>query len=72
MPRLKPPFPAAKGYWKLPTNINNVETYANVAWIIANGGQAFADRGAENPRAPRYLLLQEKSRRAVLLRFLWE
>ena len=45
MPRLKPPFPAAKGYWQLPTNINNVETYANVAWILENGGEAFAKLG---------------------------
>ena len=45
MPRLKPPFPAAKGYWQQPTNINNVETYANVAWIIRNGGDAFAQFG---------------------------
>lgn len=45
MPRLKPPFPAQKGFWGKPTNINNVETYANVAWIIREGGQAFADYG---------------------------
>ncbi|MBR3183728.1 MAG: NADH-quinone oxidoreductase subunit F, partial [Firmicutes bacterium] len=38
MPRLKPPFPAAKGYWQKPTDINNVETLANVPWIIYNGG----------------------------------
>ena len=36
MPRLKPPFPAEKVIG--PTNINNVETYANVAWILSNGG----------------------------------
>ena len=34
MPRLKPPFPAAKGYWQKPTDINNVETLANVPWIL--------------------------------------
>ncbi|MGM9683456.1 MAG: hypothetical protein ACI3XQ_07645, partial [Eubacteriales bacterium] len=33
MPRLKPPFPAQAGYWYKPSNINNVETYANVPWI---------------------------------------
>ncbi|MBR6733936.1 MAG: NADH-quinone oxidoreductase subunit F, partial [Kiritimatiellae bacterium] len=42
MPRLKPPFPAEKGYTQAPSNINNVETFANVAWIILNGGAAFA------------------------------
>ena len=45
MPRLKPPFPAEKGFWQKPSNINNVETYANVAWIIRNGGAAFASMG---------------------------
>jgi len=43
MPRLKPPFPAQKGYWQKPSNINNVETFADVAWIFGNSGQEFAD-----------------------------
>ena len=47
MPRLKPPFPAQKGYWKKPTDINNVESFANVPWIINNGGAAFAAMGTE-------------------------
>ncbi|MGG6555299.1 UNVERIFIED_CONTAM: 4Fe-4S binding protein [Blautia caecimuris] len=66
MPRLKPPFPAAKGYWKLPTNINNVETYANVAWIIANGGQAFADRGAEKSKGSKVFALAGKIKKGGL------
>jgi NADH-quinone oxidoreductase subunit F len=41
MPRLRPPFPAQAGIQGYPTNINNVETYANVAWIIGNGVEAF-------------------------------
>jgi NADH-quinone oxidoreductase subunit F len=45
MPRLKPPFPAAKGFWQMPTNINNVETFANVPWIMTAGGAAFAAIG---------------------------
>ena len=49
MPRLKPPFPAQSGYWQKPSNINNVETFANVAWIINNGGEAFAAMGTEIP-----------------------
>lgn len=44
-PRLKPPFPAVKGLWGKPTIVNNVETIANLPWIIAHGGQAFADLG---------------------------
>ncbi|MBK9179677.1 MAG: NADH-quinone oxidoreductase subunit NuoF [Acidimicrobiales bacterium] len=46
MPRLKPPyFPAAKGLYLQPTVVNNVETLSNLPWIVANGGQAFADLG---------------------------
>jgi len=47
MPRLKPPyFPAAKGLYMQPTIVNNVETLANVPWIVANGGDAFKALGA--------------------------
>lgn len=67
MPRLKPPFPAANGYWKLPTNINNVETYANVAWIITNGGQAFADRGAEKSKGSKVFALAGKIKKGGLV-----
>ena len=44
-PRLKPPFPAVVGLWGKPTIINNVETIANVPWIVENGGAAFAALG---------------------------
>jgi NADH-quinone oxidoreductase subunit F len=54
MPRLKPPFfPAAKGLYMQPTIVNNVETLSNLPWIVTNGGQAFADLGAENSRGTR-------------------
>ncbi|HMJ76492.1 MAG TPA: NADH-quinone oxidoreductase subunit F, partial [Iamia sp.] len=47
MPRLKPPyFPAAIGLYQQPTIVNNVETLANVPWIISESGQAFHDIGA--------------------------
>jgi NADH-quinone oxidoreductase subunit F len=47
MPRLKPPyFPAAKGLYLQPTIVNNVETLANVPWIVLNGGAAFKALGA--------------------------
>lgn len=55
MPRLKPPFPAQKGYWQKPTNINNVETYANVAWIILNGGETFGSLGTKRATGQKYL-----------------
>ena len=41
MPRVRPPFPAVSGLWGKPTCINNVETLANVAWIVANGAEAY-------------------------------
>jgi NADH-quinone oxidoreductase subunit F len=54
MPRLKPPFfPAAKGLYLQPTVVNNVETLANLPWIINNGGAAFAELGAESSRGMR-------------------
>ena len=67
MRRLKPPFPAAKGYWKLPTNINNVETYANVAWIIANGGEAFAAKGSEKSNGSKVFALAGKIKKGGLV-----
>ena len=54
MPRLKPPFfPAAKGLYLQPTIVNNVETLANLPWILTNGGSAFAALGAETSRGTR-------------------
>ena len=47
MPRIRPPFPAEKGLWQKPTNNNNVETYANVPWILVNGAKAFTAYGTE-------------------------
>jgi len=44
-PRFKPPFPAVVGLWGKPTIINNVETIANVPWIVEHGGAAFAALG---------------------------
>ncbi len=54
MPRLKPPFfPAAKGLYLQPTVVNNVETLANLPWILTNGGARFAELGAETSRGTR-------------------
>jgi len=60
MPRLKPPFPAQKGYNKLPSNINNVETFANVPWIIRNGGAAFSAMGTEKSKGTKVFALTGK------------
>ena len=47
MPTIRPPFPAERGLWDKPTNINNVETWANIAWIIQNGAKAFRQMGTQ-------------------------
>ena len=60
MPRLKPPFPAQSGYWKKPTNINNVETYANVPWIIFHGPEKFAEMGTEKSKGTKVFALAGK------------
>lgn len=67
MPRLKPPFPAAKGYWQEPTNINNVETFANVPWIIANGGAAFGAMGTEQSKGTKVFALAGKIKKGGLV-----
>jgi NADH-quinone oxidoreductase subunit F len=67
MPRLKPPFPAQYGYWGKPTNINNVETLANVPWIIQQGGQAFAAMGTEKSKGTKVFALAGKIKRGGLV-----
>ncbi len=67
MPRLKPPFPAEKGYENKPSNINNVETFANVSWIIENGGQAFSAMGTENSKGTKVFALTGKIKRGGLV-----
>jgi NADH-quinone oxidoreductase subunit F len=58
MPRLKPPFfPAAKGLYLQPTIVNNVETLANIPWIVRNGGAAFAALGNEESTGMRLFAL---------------
>ncbi len=67
MPRLRPPFPAVKGLWGKPTNINNVETYANVPWIILNGAQAFARYGTEKSKGTKVFALAGKIKRGGMV-----
>ncbi len=45
IPRLRPPYPTEKGLWGAPTMINNVETLANIAPIVNNGGEWFSSLG---------------------------
>ncbi len=67
MPRLKPPFPAEAGYWHKPSNINNVETFANVPWILENGGAAFAAMGTEGSKGTKVFALTGKVCRGGLV-----
>ncbi len=67
MPRLKPPFPAEAGYWHKPSNINNVETLANVSWIILNGGAAFSSMGTNDSKGTKVFALTGKIKRGGLV-----
>ena len=67
MPHLKPPFPAQSGYMNKPSNINNVETFANVTWIINNGGEAFAAIGTETSKGTKVFALTGKIKRGGLV-----
>jgi NADH-quinone oxidoreductase subunit F len=58
MPRLKPPFfPAAKGLYLKPTIVNNVETLANLPWILTNGSVAYKQYGSERSPGTRLLAI---------------
>jgi len=60
MPRPKPPFPSVSGLWGKPTNINNVETFANVAEIIDRGAEWFAGIGTEGSKGTKVFALTGK------------
>jgi NADH:ubiquinone oxidoreductase subunit F (NADH-binding)/(2Fe-2S) ferredoxin/Pyruvate/2-oxoacid:ferredoxin oxidoreductase delta subunit len=60
MPRPRPPFPAHKGLWGKPSNINNVETFANVSFIIGKGAQWYADVGTEKSKGTKIFALAGK------------
>ena len=59
-PRQRPPFPAQKGIWRKPTNINNVETWANVPLIINNGAGWFSEIGTEGSKGTKIFSLVGK------------
>ncbi|MFO7785226.1 MAG: NADH-quinone oxidoreductase subunit NuoF [Thermodesulfobacteriota bacterium] len=57
MPRPRPPYPAQQGLWKLPTVLNNVETYANIPQIIYKGGDWYAGIGTETSKGTKVFAL---------------
>ncbi|MCX7031572.1 MAG: NADH-quinone oxidoreductase subunit NuoF [Spirochaetes bacterium] len=67
MPRLRPPFPAERGLWDVPSNINNVETYANVPPIIRMGAPAYAAIGTEKSKGTKVFALAGKIARGGMI-----
>ena len=67
MPRFRPPFPAQSGLWGKPTTINNVETLANVAWIIRHGADAYSAYGTEKSKGTKVFALAGKVARGGLI-----
>ena len=59
-PTTKPPFPAESGYWKKPTNVNNVETFANVPVIFLKGADWFSSIGTEKSKGTKVFALAGK------------
>lgn len=67
MPNIRPPYPAQSGLWGKPTNINNVETYANISWIINNGAEAYANYGTEDSKGTKVFALAGKIKNSGLV-----
>jgi NADH:ubiquinone oxidoreductase subunit F (NADH-binding)/NAD-dependent dihydropyrimidine dehydrogenase PreA subunit/(2Fe-2S) ferredoxin len=62
MPRLRPPYPVERGYRDRPTVVNNVETLANVPWILRHGASAFAELGSGRSNGTKVFALAGKVR----------
>jgi len=56
-PKPRPPYPAVSGLWGKPTLINNVETYANIAPIVRNGGKWFFNMGSQRSKGTKVFAL---------------
>ncbi len=67
MPRVRPPFPAVSGLWKHPTCINNVETLANVPWIIHKGAEVLNTFGTEKSKGTKVFALAGKVKHSGLV-----
>jgi NADH:ubiquinone oxidoreductase subunit F (NADH-binding)/NAD-dependent dihydropyrimidine dehydrogenase PreA subunit len=60
MPRPRPPFPAVKGFMEKPTNINNVETFANIPVIINKGSDWYSKIGTDKSKGTKIFALAGK------------
>jgi len=67
MPKPRPPFPAQSGLWGKPTNINNVETWANVSAILQHSGDWYAGYGTEKSKGTKTFALAGKINRTGLI-----
>jgi NADH-quinone oxidoreductase subunit F len=67
MPRVRPPYPTEAGLWGHPTCINNVETLANVPWILLHGAEAFGALGTAGSRGTKVFALAGKVKRGGLV-----
>ncbi len=67
MPNSRPPFPAQKGYMGKPTNINNVETFANVPIIMKNGPKSYSAVGTEKSKGTKIFALAGKVKNTGLV-----
>ncbi len=67
MPRAKPPFPVHKGLWGKPTVINNVETLANIPYIIRNGASWYSSIGTEKSKGTKVFALTGKVKNTGLI-----
>lgn len=67
MPRPKPPFPVYQGLWGKPTVINNVETFANVPYIVRKGAEWFASFGTDKSKGTKVFALTGKIKNSGLI-----
>ena len=67
MPRPRPPFPANSGLWDKPTNINNVETFANIPVIISEGSEWYKQLGTKNGTGTKIFALAGKVKNTGLV-----
>ncbi len=58
--RTRPPYPATYGLWGRPTIVSNVETFANIPWILQNGGDAFAAIGTQESKGTKLISLDSQ------------
>lgn len=67
MPRPRPPYPTTAGLWGKPTCINNVESLANVGWILAHGAEAYSAMGTTDSNGTKVFALTGKVRHTGLV-----